>query len=194
MSYSYYTKKELLRLGFRLLNGGINVKISKKANFNNISKIVFGNNVRIDDYCFISAHGNIIFDDFVHIARNCLLISAKDKIIHFHPFTGLSNNCSIFGQTDNYDGSSLTNPCIPDDPKYKNVIKGNVELKKHSIVGSSSIILPNTIIGEGTSVGALSLIKGNLEPWNIYAGNPLKLIKERKKDIIKLEEMFISNI
>ena len=57
---------------------------------------------------------------------------------------------------------------------------------------SGTVILPNLIIGEGTAVGALSLVKKNLEEWSIYAGNPIKKIKDRSKKLLELEEQFLN--
>lgn len=61
---------------------------------------------------------------------------------------------------------------IPD--KYNKFAKRQVILRKHVIIGTGTVILPNLIIGEITAVGALSLVNKNLEKWSIYAGNPIK--------------------
>lgn len=42
----------------------------------------------------------------------------------------------------------MTNPMIPE--KYKNLQYGKVMIKKHSIVGSGTTILPNVTLEEGT--------------------------------------------
>ena len=47
------TREEIEKMGFASI--GENVHISTKASFYGISKIHIGNNVRIDDYCVISA-------------------------------------------------------------------------------------------------------------------------------------------
>ena len=55
-----------------------------------------------------------------------------------------------------------------------------VLIRDNVIIGSGTVILESEI-GEGTTVGALSLVKGNLEDWSVYAGNPIKYLKPRKK-------------
>ena len=46
---------------------------------------------------------------------------------------------------------------------------------------------------EGTSIGANSLVLKSTEPWGIYAGSPIKKLKNRKKDLLKLEKEFLKN-
>lgn len=55
-------------------------------------------------------------------------------------------------------------------------------------IGSGSVFLPQVIIGEGSSVGALSLVNKSLDDWGVYFGSPAKKLKRRSKDLLKLEE------
>jgi galactoside O-acetyltransferase len=61
---------------------------------------------------------------------------------------------AIFSSNDDYSGNYLTNPMVPS--AFTNVLHGDVILKKHVIVGSGSVILPNLTIEEGVSIGALT--------------------------------------
>jgi acetyltransferase-like isoleucine patch superfamily enzyme len=45
-------------------------------------------------------------------------------------------------------------------------------LRKFSNVGTNSIIVPNSILSEGTLIAAGSLFYGESEPWTVYKGNP----------------------
>ena len=67
-----------------------------------------------------------------------------------------------------------------------------VTLKRHVIIGANSVILPNLTIGEGTSVGALSLVTKDLDPWGIYAGIPVRRLKDRKRDLLEIENRLLS--
>ena len=53
--------------------------------------------------------------------------------------------------------------------------------------------MPGVILENGTSVGAASLVLKSTEPWSIYVGSPAKKIKERQKDLLKLEEIFLKS-
>jgi acetyltransferase-like isoleucine patch superfamily enzyme len=101
----------------------------------------------------------------------------------------LSSGVKIYSASDDYLGRSMTNPTVPE--KYKKVKIGKVILEKHVIIGSSSVILPNVTIGEGASVGALSLVKDNLEEWSVYAGSPVKKLGKRLKKPLELEKLFL---
>ncbi len=67
-----------------------------------------------------------------------------------------------------------------------------VTLKRHVIIGANSVILPNLTIGEGTSVGALSLVTKDLDPWGIYAGIPVRRLKDRKRDLLEIVKRLLS--
>ena len=79
----------------------------------------------------------------------------------------------------------MTNPMVPRE--YLNVMVGDIILEEHALIGSSSIVLPNVILRHGTSVGAMSLIKKDTEPWTIYGGIPAKKIKPRNKNCMNLQ-------
>lgn len=182
---SFYSEEELKEIGFKSL--GKNVLISKKASIYGASRISIGNHVRIDDFCFLSPGENGIFlGDYIHIAPYCSL-AGKGKIT-MEDFSGLSARICIFSSSDDYSGGSLTNPTVPD--KYKKVHHGDVLLEKHVIIGANSVILPGVTIGKGSAIGALSLVAKNIEPFKIAIGSPLKIIKDRKIDIVEIEEKF----
>jgi acetyltransferase-like isoleucine patch superfamily enzyme len=182
----FYSEKELKSIGFKSI--GQNVLISNKTSIYNPQNISIGNNVRIDDYCVVSAgKEGIEIGNNVHIAVFCSLIG-NGKII-FENFSGLSSRVSIYSSTDDYSGNFLTNPTV--DKKYTNIISGQVRLGKHVIIGSGSIILPNVNIDDYSSVGALSLINKDVQKFKIVAGTPFKIIKERSDKLIQLESEYL---
>jgi len=178
----YYNDTDFKNCGFK--NVGKNVKIHENVNIYGIKNIVIGDNVRIDPYVSIIASGSIIIGSYVHIGSYSLLIGAEG--ITLENFTGLSQGVKIYTRSDDYSGNYLTNPTVP--KKYLGLKKGPVLLKKHVIVGANTVILPGVIIGEGSSVGALSLVTKSIPGWYICAGIPAKKIKTRSKKILKLEK------
>lgn len=177
---SFLSIEELNQIGFKAL--GTDVLISRKASIYGASNISIGNHVRIDDFCIIS--GNITIGSYIHIAAGCYLFGGNSGI-EMKDFSAISSRSAVYADTDDYSGMALSNPTVPD--KYRKISGGKVVFEKHALVGSGSTILPNVVIGEGVSVGSMSLINKSLEPWGIYAGIPCRRIKERKKDILKLE-------
>lgn len=180
---AYYTEKELNDLGFKYT--GKNVQISNKASIYNCNTISIDDNSRIDDFCIIS--GNIKIGKNVHITPMCL-IAGGEKGIVFEDFITIAYGVQIFTQSDDYSGNTMTNSTIP--TKYKNECKKKVLLKKYSIVGAGSIIMPGVILKKGTSIGAMSLVLKNTKSWNIYVGIPVKKLMKRKKNLLKLKKQY----
>lgn len=169
---------------------GKNIQISDHATFYNISKISLGNNVRIDDFCVLSAGlGGISIGNHIHIAVFSSLIGAGK--ITLSDFCGISSRVSIYSSNDDYSGAAMTNPTLPSP--YTGVTHADVFLGKHVIVGTGSIILPGVTLEEGVAIGALSLVTKDCETFGIYTGNPARRIKARKRDLLELEKAFLSN-
>lgn len=180
-------RREVLEdMGFASL--GQNVQISQCASFYGIGRISIGHNVRIDDFCVLSAGaGGINIGNHIHIAVYTSLIGGGK--IELADYCNLSSRVSIYSSNDDYTGSTLTNPTIPS--VFTGVTHADVSLCKHVIVGSGSVILPGVILEEGVAIGALSLITKNCSAFGIYAGNPARRIKERKQDLLEVEKRFI---
>ncbi|MCX7001897.1 MAG: acyltransferase [bacterium] len=179
----YYNEKELAEFGFKAV--GTNVQIAKNCTIIGLSNISIGSNVRIDGYCAIVAagSGSLSIGSFIHIGGWCYL-SAGDGIT-MEDFSGLSQGGRIYSRTDDYSGKCLTNPTVPD--RFTGVKHGPVTLKRHVVIGSGTVILPKVTIGEGSSVGALSLVIQSLDPWGVYLGCPAKRLWDRSKRLLELE-------
>jgi galactoside O-acetyltransferase len=178
----FYSREELEKIGFKSL--GKNVLISDKCSIYNPKNIEIANNVRIDDFCILSAgEEGIIIGSYIHIA--CFSSLIGKKLIQMDDFSGLSSRVSIYSSSDDYSGAYLTNPMIPKE--FLNVHHGRVHLKKHVLIGSGSVILPDVILEEGVAVGALSLVSKSIPPFKIVAGVPCKIIKDRQKDLLEKE-------
>jgi acetyltransferase-like isoleucine patch superfamily enzyme len=181
---AYYAHEELKILGFKYI--GKNVKISDKASIYNCDQIEISDNSRIDDFCVIS--GKIKIGRNVHITPMCL-IAVGEKGIIIEDFTTISYGVKVFTQSDDYSGRTMTNSTIP--KIYKNEFMYEVILKKHSIVGAGSIIMPGVVLAEGTSIGANSLVLKSTKSWGVYIGTPAKRIKDRKKDLLNIEKEYL---
>ena len=183
---AYYTQKKLKEWAFKYI--GKNVKISDKASIYNCGQIEIGDNSRIDDFCVVS--GKIKIGRNVHITPMCLVAGGEKGII-FEDFTTIAYGVQVFTQSDDYSGKTMTNSTIPKE--YKNEFMQEVILRRYSIVGAGSVIMPGVVLAEGTSVGAMSLVLKSTEPWGIYVGNPAKRLKDRKKDLLELEKQYLEN-
>lgn len=61
---------------------------------------------------------------------------------------------------------------------WTNVRKGKVVIKDKAWIGFNSIILKGVTVGEGSIIGAGSVVTKDVPDWTIVAGNPAKIIRE----------------
>ncbi|MGN0141584.1 MAG: acyltransferase [Roseburia sp.] len=184
---SFYSQKELEKIGFKEL--GEDVKISRHTCIYGAETISIGNHVRIDDFCRMS--GKIKIGDYVHISVYDALFGGSEGIV-IEDFANLSSRVSVYAQSDDYSGEELTNSTIPNE--YKKIISKVVRIERHAIIGASSVILPGVTVAEGTACGAMSLINKSTEPWSLCVGIPAKKIKDRKKELLVKEKMFLDRV
>ncbi|NTZ71459.1 acyltransferase [Pseudomonas protegens] len=183
---AFLTETQLLDMGFKKL--GKNVKISDKAAIYNCDRISIGDNTRIDDFCVIS--GTVTLGRNVHIAIFCNVAGGEPGVT-MEDFSGLAYGCQIFAQSDDYTGKTLTNPTVP--AAYKNEAKAAINIGRHVIVGTSSLVLPGVDLAEGCAVGAMSMVTKSTEQWGIYFGIPAKRIKNRSQKLLELEAAYLAS-
>ena len=51
------------------------------------------------------------------------------------------------------------------------------------MIGMNSTIMPGVTIGEGSIIGANSLVVCDIPPWTVAAGNPTKVLKSIESKI-----------
>lgn len=174
---AFYTTEELLSLGFQAV--GESVLISRKCSIYQADKISLGHHVRIDDFTVLSGGSGIHIGSYVHIACFCGLFGGGG--IHIGNFSTLSSRCAVYSVSDDFSGSSMTNPTVPIEFKSGLTCKP-VRIGDHVVVGTNSTILPGVCLNEGVAIGAHTLIKENCDPWTIYAGNPARKLKDRNQN------------
>jgi galactoside O-acetyltransferase len=183
---AFLSPDQLAATGFRAL--GKEVRISDRAAIYNPELIEIGDYSRIDDFCVIS--GRVTIGRNVHIAVFCNIAGGSEGIT-LDDFSGLAYGCQLFSQSDDYSGATLTNPTVP--RRYKNETRAAVRIGRHCIVGTNSLIFPGVTLAEGCSVGAMSMVTRSTEPWSIYAGVPARKVKDRKCDLLKLEQAYLAD-
>jgi galactoside O-acetyltransferase len=182
----FLTESEIKKIGFKKV--GKNVLISDKCSIYNAKNIEVGSNVRIDDFVILSAgEGGIKIGNHIHIACYTSLIGAGK--ITLEDFSQVSSKVTILSSSDDFSGEFLVGPCIPTE--YINVKSKQVILKKHAIIGNGCTILPGVTLHEGAAVGAMSLVKNDIEEFTLAYGIPAKSKKIRNKKILKIEAEFL---
>ena len=176
---SFYSAVELASLGLKKY--GKNVLISRYARLNNPGNISIGDNVRIDDFCILSSGSEpFILEDNIHISAGVYIYGQNG--FHMKSFSNISPGSKIFTQSDTFNGDFLIGPMA--SIEHRCVYGYSLVIEKHVIIGAGCIILPGAKFSEGVAIGANSLVKSECSEWSIYAGSPVKFIKDRSKNLL----------
>ncbi len=163
-------------------NYGKGFKAHGRVKIMNMNSILIGDNVRL-----ISGFGNVVGGEM----KLCLYCGQNGEII-IGSNTGISNsvlvsqdkivigkNVFIGGCTRIYD-----NDFHPHHSAERNLNKVQViptrpiEIGDNVFIGGHSIILKGTKIGEGSIIGAGSVVSGSIPSNQIWGGNPARFIRD----------------
>lgn len=175
---SFLSQDEIAEIGFKSVGQGC--LISRNARFYGPQNMTIGNHVRIDDFCILS--GKITLGNYIHISAYVALYGAMGIV--FEDCSGISARGTIYSAMDDFSGDYMIGPMLP--VELTHVTGGPVVIKKYVQIGAHALIFPDLTVGEGSVVGACSMVRESLEPWGIYAGIPCKLMKARKMKLLEL--------
>lgn len=182
MNFEFLSREEVLGLGFKSV--GEEVLIHKTVVLVHCERVSLGHRVRVGPFSVLSASvAQISVGSHVHIASHCSFTAQAEIILE--DFSEIAQGARLITSTDDYSGLGLSGPTVPDE--YRKLFTAPIRIRRHCAVGTSSTIMPGVTIGEGTVVGALSLVKESLPEWSIYAGVPARRIRDRRRDVLDLE-------
>ena len=188
MSGIHYSPAELAQMGFAGV--GQSVMVSRRASFHGIERIVLGDHLRIDDFCIVSAGGGgVQFGRSIHLGAYSAIIGGGRVVLE--DFANISSRVTIYSSNDDYSGATMTGPMVP--AEYTNIRRAPVRIGRHVIIGSGSVLLPGIDVGDGAAIGALSLVKGDCEPFGIYAGTPARRVGDRQRGLLAMEASFLAS-
>jgi galactoside O-acetyltransferase len=169
--------------------------VGKNVTIYDMAKIIFperislGDEVVIDDFCFLYAQGEgIEIGNFSHITVGSIVHSGG--LLKIGNFSALACRCIALAASDNYHGEGFHGLAILN--KYRKIEFNPTTLGNHVHIGAGTIILPGVTIGDGCSVGAGSLVTKDLPEWTICYGSPCepKRDKPREKQL-EMEKRFL---
>lgn len=164
---------------------GEDVQIYPRAHIVSPETVSIGDSVIIDDFVFLVGGVETRIGSFVHLASFSSYLGGGR--LEVGDFAGVSSGTRVYTGTDDFHGGSLTGPTIP--AEFRKPVRSFVRIGKFAVVGANSVVLPGVTIGEGCTIGALSLVNRDCEPWTIYAGSPARPVKARRRDeIARLEK------
>lgn len=175
MNAAFLDRESLDRMGFRSL--GENVLIHQSCVIVNPQSVSIGSNVRIDAFTVLSVSGGLSIGSYAHISTHVLAVGAG--AFTMSDYSNLASGAKVFTSSDDFASGNLLGPTVPADAR--SVITAPVHFGQHVVVGAGSIIMPGSTIPDGTTIGALSLVKGMLREWTVYAGVPASPLKPRPR-------------
>jgi galactoside O-acetyltransferase len=174
----YLLRPDLEKLGVTC--GGDDVRIHASAVLIHPAGLRLGNHVRVDAFCLISATGGLEIGSYVHLGAYTNISAGAGVVIG--DYCGISYGVRIFTVTEDLSGRFMTNPTIPD--RFRRTKSGPVRMEPHSGLCAGVLVLPGVTIGEGAMVGAGSLVRKDVTPWEMWFGVPAKRISPRRKHLL----------
>ena len=123
---------------------------------------------------------NVFLGDSCHIGRNNIFLTFKAEVRIGNYFMSGPNVVFITG---NHRTDIVGKPMEQVTNNEKKAIDDqDIVIMDDVWIGANAIILKGITIGEGSIVGAGSVVTKDVEPYTIVAGNPAKKIKPRFTD------------
>ncbi len=192
----YVLRKWASRFLFRSLGGG--TILGRGLVVRHPLRISIGNNVAIDDNCFLDAGGSgekgVRIGDGVILSRNCVVQGKTGHLIleervdigcncFFSSVAGITigastiiaGNCYVGGARYYHDRLDMS---IMDQGVYS---RGAIAIGSNSWIGAGAIILDGVTLGSGVIVGAGSVVTKSIPDFAVVAGVPAKIIRIREE-------------
>lgn len=153
---------------------GGNLQIGKTVRFLNHHNIVLGQNVAVGSNSIIASYhdGVINIDDNVNIGEFTHITCINSIHIGYGVLTG-----RFVTITDNSHGKFCKEGLAIEPWKRSLVSSGPISIGKNVWLGDKVTVLPNVTIGEGSIIGANSVVTKNIPPHCVAVGSPAKVIK-----------------
>ena len=137
--------------------GWQNLSFSTMISVNNKGSICFGKRIMARrNAVFTADKGSIIIGDYTTFNYNCITVS--------HGEIKIGKYCSIGPNVVIYDHDHLFDKTGYRGNEYK---KGFVEIEDNCWIGANVTILRNAHIGEGSVIGAGTVVKGDIPPHSL---------------------------
>jgi dTDP-4-amino-4,6-dideoxy-D-glucose acyltransferase len=174
--------------GLGLAAVGREVQVSRRAAFFRPGWISLGDHTRVDAFCVLSAGpAGVRVGRNVHISAYTAILG--QETVEIGDFATISVRCTIFSSNDDYSGATMGNATVP--AVYRGTVDAPVWVQAHAMIGVGSILLPGITVGESACVGAASLVKADVAPFDVVAGVPARVIGRRRTEHRTLAEQLL---
>jgi acetyltransferase-like isoleucine patch superfamily enzyme len=140
------------------------------------TRIVIGDNVMIDSFVRIKPVGG---SGDIRIGNDCFINSGtvifSGNGVDIGEWVLIAPNCTLAPVNHAYMDKGVT-------IRHQGFLpsKGGIRIERDVWIGANSVILDGAVLREGCVIGAGAVVAGEIEPYSINVGNPLRCIGYRK--------------
>lgn len=158
---------------------GEDVFISANVEIRRPRLVEVGSHVAIDTGVYLTTAARI--GDYVHLSPYLTIIGGAHSMLVVEDFVTIAAGSRLICGSDRFMGDGFTSVTVPEE--YRDTVDfGVIRCSRFAGIGTNVVIMPNVTIGEGSVIGACSLVTKDTEPWTIYVGVPARPIKIRPRE------------
>lgn len=139
------------------------------------SRIEVGPGARIDSFVKIKpagGSGDVVLGEGSYLNSGCVLYVGNGIRIGKHVL--IAANCTLAPTNHAYRDRDR----LIVDQRFA-PSRGGIVIEDDVWLGAGCVVLDGVVIRRGAVVGAMTLVRGELEAYGVYAGNPMKKVGER---------------
>jgi len=182
-------KDFLKRIFFRIKYYKLNVKIMPGVKMNFGNKFEGDNVIGNGTWLYSSSIGRATYIagnskiNGTQIGRFCSIGENVRTCLGLHPSTGFVSTHPAFFSVKKQAGFTFVKKSIFEEHKYADNAKNFYAIIGNDVwIGNNVTIMDGITIGDGAIIAAGSIVTKNVEPYNIVAGIPARVIKKRFTD------------
>jgi virginiamycin A acetyltransferase len=162
-----------------MLNADPTAKISQLADIDTSTRgtrIVVGSNSVIDSFVRIKCAGgteDVIVGEGCYINSGTVIYSGNGVRLGNHVL--IAANCTLAPVNHEYRDKNR----LIIEQRFR-PSRGGIIIEDDVWIGAGSVILDGAVLRRGVVVGACSLVRGELEAYGVYAGQPVRKVGERQ--------------
>lgn len=139
------------------------------------SLIKIGENSFVDSFVKIKpagGMGDLIIGANCYINSGCVIYTGNG--VKIGNDVAIAANCTFASTNHEY-----CDPTTPIRLQGFKASKGGICIGNDVWIGANCVFLDGATVGDGSVIGAGSIVRGNIPPFTISAGSPIKIIRNR---------------
>ena len=179
------------RLRYPGLHCGLRVEIDGPGTFRFGRGVSLGEGTRIE----LPATGTLAIGDGVMVSRGVHLVPAAGARIEIGAGTTIQDGCRLYGDvrvgqrcifapnafvsSGTHVFDALPHLTIQEQEQVAPATQRPIRIHGDCWFGINVVIAPGVTVGRGCVVGANSVVTGDLPPYQVAAGNPARILRQR---------------